>query len=93
MLLSALVTEQNSASPAARHSSKWKCDLSRVGGAQVNAAAEAHLPRLMTPRGIPVGVLKAGSSFSPNSNTLDLKTWKGNKQVTMCCCFVFLGCV
>lgn len=39
-------------------------------------ARRTHLPRLMTPRGIPVGVLKAGSSFSPSSNTLSLNNWR-----------------
>lgn len=49
----------------------------------MKAGAETHLPRLMTPRGIPVGVLKAGSSFSPSSNTLLLNTWKEkNKKAT-----------
>lgn len=46
----------------------------------MKAGAETHLPRLMTPRGIPVGVLKAGSSFSPSSNTLLLNTWKEKNQ-------------
>ena len=46
----------------------------------MKAGAETHLPKLMTPRGIPVGVLKAGSSFSPSSNTLLLNTWKEKKQ-------------
>ncbi len=49
------------------------------GQLEVSAGAETHLPRLMTPRGIPVGVLKAGSSFSPSSMTLFLNTWKGKK--------------
>lgn len=49
------------------------------GQLEVKAGAETHLPRLMTPRGIPVGVLKAGSSFSPSSNTLFLNTWKEKK--------------
>lgn len=48
------------------------------GQLEVKAAAETHLPRLMTPRGIPVGVLKAGSSFSPSSITLLLNNWKEN---------------
>lgn len=47
--------------------------LSTVLGAD---ARRTHLPRLMTPRGIPVGVLKAGSSFSPSSNTLSLNNWR-----------------
>lgn len=54
------------------------------GQLEVKAGAETHLPRLMTPRGIPVGVLKAGSSFSPSSNTLFLNNWKekGKKRAT-----------
>lgn len=52
------------------------------GRLEVKAGAETHLPRLMTPRGIPVGVLKAGSSFSPSSITLFLKTWTEKKTAT-----------
>lgn len=50
--------------------------LCRGAELEVKASAETHLPRLMTPRGIPVGVLKAGSSFSPSSSTLSLNTWQ-----------------
>lgn len=42
--------------------------------------AATHLPRLMTPRGMPVGVLKAGKSLSPSSNTFLLKTCKGDRS-------------
>lgn len=46
----------------------------------MKAGPETHLPRLMTPRGIPVGVLKAGSSFSPSSITLFLNNCKENTE-------------
>lgn len=48
---------------------------------EVKVGVETHLPRLMTPRGIPVGVLKAGRSFSPSSKALLLKSWKERKKV------------
>lgn len=43
-----------------------------------------YLPRLMTPRGIPVGVLNAGSSFSPSSRTFCLNTWETQETETSC---------
>lgn len=46
MLLSALVPEHNSASPSARHSSKWKCDSSRVGGAEVKSCGGGSPPQI-----------------------------------------------
>lgn len=49
-------------------------DRINVGQLEVRTGVKTHLPRLMTPLGIPVGVLKAGSSFSPSSTALFLNS-------------------
>lgn len=66
-----------------------KCDsfqssfIREEGQLDAMTCAETHLPRLMTPRGIPVGVLKAGSSFSPSSTTLFLNNWRENTKYNL----------
>lgn len=66
-----------------------KCDsfqssfIREEGQLDAMICAETHLPRLMTPRGIPVGVLKAGNSFSPSSTALFLNNWRENTKYNL----------
>lgn len=45
------------------------------------ASSRTHLFRLTMAQGIPVGVLKAGSSFSANCTAFSLKTYEDKEMV------------